>query len=378
VPGRQGGTGTAALVLLVVAGAVLVLGPIDARIDEAVEAWRTCAGVALARRVSDLVTPIGLSVVALAMVRAIWRGRPGLLEVLRVVAALAAGVLLVGALKDFLDRPRPGAEFLGPGGGSFPSGHVANTVLAGLAALTLWCGRWPVRVGWRSGLLLAIALAIVAAARIYERRHWPSDTVAALAIGGAYGLLAILHPDARWRTAMIGVGLVLAGLTHVAAAHRIKVRLPASTVASRAKPILHLTFGGAHERGMLRGDWTLDTPDPRRRSAWLYSQQGGLLLPAPKRPVEELRLVARSRSDLGSETCERLRLDLNGRPLGEALLQPGWRAYVFPVTAADFRSAGNVLAFQMRNDGKQVTQEGMREAAFSELTLHGAATPATQ
>jgi membrane-associated phospholipid phosphatase len=373
VTGRQGGT--AALALLVVAAAAMACGPVDAWIDEVVALWRTCRGVALAGRVSDLVMPVGLSVVAVAVGRALWRGRPGAFDVLRVVVALAAGALLVGALKDFLDRPRPGAEFLGPGGGSYPSGHVANTVLAGLAALTLWWGGWPVRISRRGWLLLAVALTIIATARVYERRHWPSDTVAALAIGGAYGVLAILHPDARWRTVMLTLGLILAGLTHVAASHGIKVRLPASTAASRTKPVEHITFGGAHEHGLLRGDWVLDVPDPRRRSAWLHAQEGELLLPTPKRPVEELRLVARPRSDLGPETCERLRLDLNGRRLGEVVLQTGWRAYVFPITAADVRSGGNVLAFNVSSDGKKVTQKGMREAAFSELTLHGASEP---
>ena len=231
---RQGGTGAAALALLVVAAAVILCGPLDARLDETIEGWRTCSGVALAGRVSDLVMPVGLSAVAIALARSLWRGRPRPLEVLQIVAALAAGVLLVGALKDFLDRPRPGAEFLGPGGGSYPSGHVANTVLAGLAALTLWWGGWPLRISWRGWLLLGVALAIVGAARVYGRRHWPSDAVGSLAIGGAFGLLAILQPDARWRTATMGIGLLLAGLTHVAALHGIKVRIPAST--GRAAP----------------------------------------------------------------------------------------------------------------------------------------------
>src|SRR5262249_3021232 len=154
-----------------------------------------------------------------------------------------------------------GAEFLGPGGGSFPSGHVANTVLAGLAALTLWSGGWPVRVRWRAWMMLATALVVVSAARVYARRHWASHTVGALAIGSAYGVLALLEPDSRRRTVTLALGLMLAGLTHVAASHRIKVPLPAGTVASRTKPVAHITFGAAHEHGWLRGDWMLDAPD---------------------------------------------------------------------------------------------------------------------
>src|SRR5262249_62372599 len=128
--------------------------------------------------------------------------------------------------------------------------------------------------------------------------HWPSAPAGAVAIGGAFGLLAILHPDVRWRTATMGIGLLLAGLTHVAALHGIKVRIPASTAASRAKPLAHITFGGARENGLLRGDWVPDAPDPQRRSAWLHSEQGELLLPAPTRSASELRLVAPPRSDL--------------------------------------------------------------------------------
>src|SRR5262249_14139384 len=257
-----------------------------------------------------------------------------------------------------------------------PSGHVANTVLAGLAALTLWWGGWPVRISWRGWLLLGVALAIVAAARVYGRRHWPSDTVGALAIGGAFGLLAMLHPDARWRTVAVGIGLTLAGLAHVAALHGIKVRLPASTAASRANPIAQLTFGGAREHGLLGGDWVPDAPDPQRRSAWLHSEKGELLLPPPKLPVSELRLVARPRSDLPPETCERLRVELYGRRLGEALLQTGGRAYVFPTTGSDFRSDGNVLTFLLSGEGRELKQERTRQAAFSELTLHAPPTSA--
>jgi hypothetical protein len=72
---------------------------------------------------------------------------------------------------------------------------------------------------------------------------------------------------------------------------------------------------------------------------------------------------------------ERMRVDLNGRRLGEALLQTGWRAYVFPTIAADFRSDGNVLAFRLSGEGGETTAPGTRHVAFSELTLHGTGAP---
>ena len=134
------------------------------------------------------------------------------------------GTLLIGALKDVFDRPRPGAEFLTPGGGSFPSGHVGNTILNATAIWLLWTGRgarlWPRPLGW---LVVTVALGIVAAARVYGRRHWPSDAAAALAIGGAYAALAMLHPDPRWRLAATAFGAVLTGAGLLAAASGARI-----------------------------------------------------------------------------------------------------------------------------------------------------------
>src|SRR5262249_57359355 len=127
-------------------------------------------GLAQANLVSSLVMPLGVALLCLAVARALWRRRPGLLEIFSVLAAVTAGVLLVGTLKDILDRPRPGAEFLLPGGGSFPSGHVGNTVVNGIAILTLWWG--GVRAGSRrrGWLLLAAVPGGVAPPPGSERR----------------------------------------------------------------------------------------------------------------------------------------------------------------------------------------------------------------
>jgi len=316
------------------------------------------------------VMPVGVTFLALAVARAVWRRQPGLLEIAAILAAVGVGVLLVGMLKDVLDRPRPGAEFLLPGGGSFPSGHVGNTVVNGIAILTLWWG--GVRAGThRRGVLLLVAvLAVVAAARVYERRHWPLDTFGAVAIAGAYGLLAMRHPDARVRVGTTLVGLALVILAQVAVARGFKIPFPAGSAASRGTA-QRLAFGAALDQGRLRGDWARDTPDPRRDGAWLRSDPGSIVLPPGVR-VDEVRLVARPRNDLGPHECPRLYVALNGRALGDPILQPGWRAYVFPTVPADFRSGENVLELHVTGDEPKTPGGSLRRAAFSELSLHTA------
>src|SRR5262249_46852236 len=318
-------------------------------------------GLAQANLVSSLVMPLGLAILCLAVARALWRRRPGLLEIFSVLAAVTAGVLLVGTLKDILDRPRPGAEFLLPGGGSFPSGHVGNTVVNGIAILTLWWGGVHAGSRRRGWLLLAAVLAVVAA-RVYERRHWPSDTFGAVAIAGAYGLLAIRHPDPRWRVATILAGFTLVVLAQVAIARGLKVDLPAGSRASRGTTE-RLAVGPALDRGRLRGEWERDAPDPNRPSAWLLSDDGSIVLP-PGDHFDEVRLVARPRADLGPSDCSRLHVALNGRVLGAPILQPGWRAYVFPTVPADFHADENVLSLRVSGARGIPQSVPARRAAF--------------
>jgi membrane-associated phospholipid phosphatase len=370
---RRGG----ALVLLALAlfaGAAILpsSGPLDAWFDRVLDGWRTCAGLALADRVSRLVKPVGVALLGLAVVRALWRRRPAALEVGWILAAAGAGVLLVGALKDVLDRPRPGAEFLLPGGGSFPSGHVGNTAVNGLAILTLWWGGARAGSRWSGWLVLATVLAIVAAARVYERRHWASDTFGAVAIAGGYGLLALRHPDPRWRVTATLAAVTAAILLRGGASWGYKLPLPAGTAASRGR-FERVAFGTAYERGWLRGDWAPAAPDPQRRSAWLKSDAGGVVLPVRDDGVDEVRLVVRPRNDLPPTACMRLQVTLNGRLLGDPILQAGWRAYVFPTAPQDFGRGENVLALRIGGDAPHARDRPGRRAAFSELTLHVAA-----
>jgi membrane-associated phospholipid phosphatase len=364
----------AAVALLAAVAAVPFLGAVDARLDTMLDASRTCPGEALATLVSDLVGPVGVAVLAVVVLRSVWNGRPAPAEIVRILATLGAGVILVGELKEFLDRPRPGAEFAGPTGASFPSGHVGNTVLLGIAVLALWYGGAPRPVGRRGWLLLAIIATAIAAARVYGRRHWPSDVVGSAALALGYGLVAMLHPDLRWRTGVGVAALVGIGLVHAAYRHGITVAIPAGTAASRRLPLEQIDFGSAYQGGLLRGTWSLDESNPQRRAAWLRAPTGELALGRVDPAASELRLVLRPRLDgeTGVASCRRLRVTLNDRVLGERLLEVGWRSYVFFTDASDFRPDGNVLTFQVRREPSESDGAGERRAAFRELALHAA------
>lgn len=76
-------------------------------------------------------------------------------------------------------------------GRSFPSGHVTNNFA--LAVVFAWFFR---RFGW----LYFIIAALVAWSRVYVGDHYPSDVLAAAAIGTVVGLLVMKLLEWLWRT----------------------------------------------------------------------------------------------------------------------------------------------------------------------------------
>ena len=91
------------------------------------------------------------------------------------VEAQAVTGLMTQVLKVTVDRTRPNG-----GGHGFPSGHASAT-FATAAVIAR-------RFGWRYGSLAYAAAAYVAASRITDRQHYPSDVIfgAALGIAGAH------------------------------------------------------------------------------------------------------------------------------------------------------------------------------------------------
>ena len=171
--------------------------------------------------------PIPIAVTALALVI----GGLGVLWGRSDAVRRAAGALLVGyvaqagvvnLMKQAVSRPRPlcdlelAASFpaLEPLADfkSFPSGHVAS-------AATIAMGLWLLVGHGRFRHLLLLYPLLMAMSRVLLRAHWPTDTLAGIAVGcgvtcGVYAILGFegariaLETSRPWRAALA----VLAGL----------------------------------------------------------------------------------------------------------------------------------------------------------------------
>lgn len=125
----------------------------------------------------------------LMLALALFDGRDGLLAVVHLAATGVLALSLYRLLKRWIRRPRPFAadvrihawvasldEF------SFPSGHTLHAV----AFSTVAIAHYPA-LAW---LLVPFTVA-VAASRVVLGLHYPSDVLAATAIGGALATLSL-------------------------------------------------------------------------------------------------------------------------------------------------------------------------------------------
>jgi undecaprenyl-diphosphatase len=113
------------------------------------------------------------------------------------VLAIGLGVELFAFLlaNYVIGRPRPDVVKVGeqPGTYSYPSGHIAATIVlwGGIAALLLWHHRRTAAT-WIAAVVVALAAVAVGFTRIYRGMHHPTDVLVGAALGLAALALAIL------------------------------------------------------------------------------------------------------------------------------------------------------------------------------------------
>jgi len=217
VDARRGLVISGSLLAGAVAVGVLVVSPVTHPAVQAVDdaVWRFA--VAVQNRPATVVSvglswlgstwvnwPLRVAAVALLAWRRHW------LRLAAFALAVLSSEVLIGVLKDAVDRPRPPDSLITTSAAAFPSGHAIASAVTAVGLVLVLAPPGPARWRWE---VRAVAFAVLMAlSRVYLRAHWLSDTVAggllgaALALGWPALLLAVRPqpgpvPPSRPRTA---------------------------------------------------------------------------------------------------------------------------------------------------------------------------------
>jgi membrane-associated phospholipid phosphatase len=161
--------------------------------DIAAAAWIharvTLSGLRVFQAITDIGSPIFVSVLVAAMAIWCWLRRERVLAI-GVVTICAGEALLDRVLKTFIHRDRPafGAPFLHGQSFSFPSGHAFGSIVAyGLLAYLMIVFYRPAR---KTRQLIhagtTVVILAIGVSRIYLGVHYPSDVIGGFAAGIAW------------------------------------------------------------------------------------------------------------------------------------------------------------------------------------------------
>ncbi len=129
----------------------------------------------------------------------LWYARRQKLQSMAVAVTIVGSTLLNTLLKELFARPRPNVfkPITVARSYSFPSGHTSTAIaFYGLVAVLLWRSRHR---GW--ALLSGLWVLAVAFSRVYLGVHYPSDVLAALALGVVWIAAVMLVYDRFLRRA---------------------------------------------------------------------------------------------------------------------------------------------------------------------------------
>ncbi|UNB49842.1 phosphatase PAP2 family protein [Mycolicibacterium sp. YH-1] len=165
-------------------------------LDHAVLGWmvhhRSPALTSWAIAVTDVGSPVGIGVLAIAVSAVLWWRRGSPWPAVVVLATVAASAAISTATKVVVGAHRPvqTLQLVLETDPSFPSGHVTGT-LALLGALTVVTAR-HVGPAARAALITAtvVGTAVVASTRLYLGVHWLSDVLGGVLLGATAVVLA--------------------------------------------------------------------------------------------------------------------------------------------------------------------------------------------
>lgn len=155
--------------------------------DAAAVQWLSGIGSGLFNWLMGAVSWLGDTVPAIIIVVAVvvlllaFRRR---LESLFVPLLALTGAGATSLFKFLVDRPRPGDDLLA-GGTSFPSGHVVYSVV--FFGFLAYLAPRLIKRPWAAGTAQVILITIIllgGVSRVYLERHWPSDVLGGLLLGG--------------------------------------------------------------------------------------------------------------------------------------------------------------------------------------------------
>lgn len=181
----------------IIAASVMTTAPIlkqDLQVSVWLHTRNTPLFMALLLAITDLHSPLGISVLSVIVGVFLWRAGHRY-WFLSLVLALGGGMLINTLVKVLVHRTRPVWDdpVLTLASASFPSGHTAGATLfyGFLAAFMAYYMKNP----WsRAFAILACALlvALVGFSRIYLGAHYLSDVLAAMSMSTAWLVLCML------------------------------------------------------------------------------------------------------------------------------------------------------------------------------------------
>ncbi len=185
----------------VIADSVMTTAPILKQ-DMQVSVWlhtrNTPLFMALLLAITDLHSPVGMSILSAIVAIALWRSQHRY-WLLSLLLAVPGGMIINTAIKYVVHRSRPVFDdpVLTLTSASFPSGHTAGaTLFYGFLAAFM---AYNMKNAWARALAIlacGFMVAVVGFSRIYLGAHYLSDVLAAMSMSTAWLVLCLLFARA--------------------------------------------------------------------------------------------------------------------------------------------------------------------------------------